>query len=198
MIQVDKLFIDFELASYHPILKKIGKISLVNILKRKKWSILFFYPADFTFVCPTELADLAKNYEDFQKLNCEIYAVSTDTVYTHKVWVEEEKLLANVKYPILSDHNGKLAKELGIYDEVSGMAQRACYILDQEGILCSVQVVSDNIGRSAGEILRQVKALKFVSENPGLACPASWEEGEKTLKPDISISGHVFEKLKSK
>lgn len=192
---VDQLFTNFELPLYHPLTKKTGNISLKNILKKRKWIVLFFYPADFTFVCPTELKDLAKNYPEFHKLNCEIYAVSTDTVYTHKAWVEEEKLLENVKYPMLSDHNGNLAKELGIYDESSGMAQRACYIIDPKGILRSVQIVADNIGRSAGEILRQVKALKYVSEHPGLACPASWEEGQKTLRPNISISGKVFENL---
>lgn len=193
---VDKPFLDFELSFYNPKTKGIGKISLIKILKKNKWLILFFYPADFTFVCPTELKDLAKNYQEFKKLNCEVYAVSTDTVYTHKAWLEKEKLLEDVKFPMLSDHNGNLAKSLEIYDEVSGMAERACYIIDPKGILRSVQIVADNIGRSASEILRQVKALKFVSENPGLACPASWEEGQKTLKPDISISGKVFENLK--
>lgn len=190
---VDKLFSDFELSSYYPLIKKTGKISLKNISKKRQWIVLFFYPADFTFVCPTELKDLAKNYQEFKKLNCEIYTVSTDTVYTHKAWVEEEKLLEGVKFPMLADHNGSLAKSLGIYDEVSGMAQRAYYIIDPKGILRSVQIVADNIGRSASEILRQVKALKFVSENPGLACPASWDIGQKALKPDISISGKVFE-----
>ncbi|MBI4036393.1 peroxiredoxin [Candidatus Daviesbacteria bacterium] len=194
MVAVDQPFIDFELSFYDPQTKKVGKVSLSSILKKKEWFTLFFYPADFTFVCPTELADLAKRYQEFKNADCQIYAVSTDTVYTHKAWLEKEKLLENVKYPMLSDHSGKLSQELSILDD-NGMAQRAYYIIDPKGVLRAMQVVSDNIGRSAQEILRQVKALKYVSEHPGLACPASWDIGEKTLKPDIAISGKVFEKL---
>lgn len=192
---VDQPFIDFELDFYDPKLKKMGKLSLAALLKKKQWLLLFFYPADFTFVCPTELADLAKHCSEFQKLNCQIYAVSTDTVYTHKVWLETEKLLKDVKFPMLSDHSGKLSQELAILDG-NGMSQRAAYIIDPKGVLRAMQVVSDNIGRNAAELLREVKALKFVAEHPGLACPASWDEGAKTLKPDIKISGKVFENLK--
>lgn len=191
MIQVDKIFIDFDLKSYDPKSKKVGRVTLADIKKKKEWAILFFYPADFTFVCPTELADMAKRYKELKDLGCEAYGISTDTVYTHKAWVETEELLKDVAFPLLEDHNGKLSKELGIYDEDSGMAQRATYIIDPKGVLRSVIAVADNIGRSAGEILRQVKALNFVSLHPGAACPASWDIGASTLRPDIAISGKV-------
>lgn len=195
-MKVDQPFIDFELESYDPKTKKVGTISLSQILKKRQWTVLFFYPADFTFVCPTELADLAKRHSEFKTEGGEVYGVSTDTVYTHKAWLETEELLKSVNFSLLADHNGSLAKELGIYDGKNGMAQRAVYIIDPRGVLRSFQIVSDNIGRSATEILRQVRALKFVAEHPGRACPASWDVGGATLKPNISISGKVAKSLK--
>lgn len=193
MVRIGSKFPEFNLESFNPKIKKEGRVSNSDLAK--KWAVIFFYPADFTFVCPTELADLAKRYAEFQKLNCEVYGVSTDTIFTHKAWLETEHLLQKVEYPLLADHNGKLAKDLEIYDEESGMAGRGVYIIDPKGNLKAYQVVADNIGRSAGEILRQVRALKFVAENPGLVCPASWDSGQPTLKPKLAISGKIYTKL---
>ena len=194
MFQIDKKFPHFSLETYSPQKDEIVRVSLDDFFK-KEWVILFFYPADFTFVCPTELLDLNKKYEEFRKLKAEIVAVSTDTVYTHKAWVETEQLLAGLSYPMAADHNGKLSRELEIYDEKNGMAQRAVFIIDKEGILRGTEIVSDNIGRNASEILRKLKALDFVEKNPGLVCPASWDEGEKTLRPSIKIAGRVGKEL---
>lgn len=191
MFQVDKKFIHFSLEAYDPKKEEKIKISLSDF-SGKEWVILFFYPADFTFVCPTELLDLNKKYDEFKKLKAEIVTVSTDTVYTHKAWVETEQLLAGLSYPMASDHNGKLSKELGIYDEENGMAQRAVFIIDKDGILRAVEITADKIGRNASEILRKLKALEFVEKNPGLVCPASWDEGEKTISPSIKKAGKVY------
>src|SRR3989344_7746255 len=194
MFQIDKEFPEFSLEVYLPDKKDVGRFKLNDF--KKHWLILFFYPADFTFICPTELADMAKHYQEFKKLDAEIVAISTDTVYTHKGWIETEKLLENVNYPLAADHNAKLAQQLGIYDESNGMAQRAAFIIDPDGILRAADIVSDNIGRNANEILRKLKALKFTRDNPGKVCPASWEEGSATLSPSIKISGKIAQELK--
>ncbi len=194
MFRVDKKFPGFSLEAYNPSKDEITKISLADF--SGSWLVLFFYPADFTFVCPTELLDLNKRYDEFKKHKTELLAASTDTVYTHKAWIEMEELLKGLRYPMAADHNGKFSKELEVYDEENGMAQRAVFIIDPEGILRSVEIVGDAIGRSAGEILRQVKALNFVRDNPGKVCPASWDEGEKTLEPSIKKAGKVYKELK--
>ena len=207
MFQIDKKFPHFSLETYDPKKDEVIKISLDDFAK-KEWVILFFYPADFTFVCPTELLNLNKKYDEFsavggsasggKKQGTEIIAVSTDTVYTHKAWIETEQLLAGLSYPMAADHNGKLSKELGIYDEENGMAQRAVFIIDKEGILRALEIVADKIGRNASEILRKLKALDFVEKNPGMVCPANWDEGEKTLEPSIKKAGKVYKELNPK
>ena len=188
MFVIDTPFPDFALEAYFPGRDDTGRLTKKDFAG--KWLILFWYPADFTFVCPTELADLNTRHDEFKKLGGEVVSVSTDTVYTHKGWVETEQLIRGLSYPMAADHNGVLARELGIYDE-SGMAQRAAFIIDPDGVLRAADIVSDNIGRSAGEILRKVKALKFVREHPGKVCPASWDEGEPVITKSIKIAGNV-------
>ena len=194
MFQVDKKFPRFLLETYNPGKEAIEKIHSEEF--HGKWLVLFFYPADFTFVCPTELLDMNRRQEDFDKLKAEVVAVSTDTVYTHKAWIEMEELLKGFKYLMAADHNGKFSRELGIYDEDNGMAQRATFIIDPEGILRAAYIVSDPIGRSAGEIVRMLKALKFVRENPGKVCPASWDEGSEAIEKGIKHAGKVYKQLK--
>ncbi len=193
MFIIDQKFPDFLLEAFFPATSETGVVSSKRLLG--EWLILFFYPADFTFVCPTELADLNRRYAEFKKYKAEVVAVSTDTVYTHKAWLETEKLLEGIAYPLASDHNGKLSRELGIYDETKGLAQRAVFVIDPKGFLRAVEIVGDKIGRSAGEVLRKLKALYFVENNPGLVCPASWDEGEKTLSPSVKISGKVYQEI---
>jgi len=193
MFTIDQKFPEFNLEFYNPINGETPKMGSADF--KGKIHVLFFYPADFTFVCPTELADMARRQEEFKTAGAEVIVVSTDTVFTHKAWIETEALLKDFKFMMAADHNGKLSKELGIYDEASGVAQRAAFIVDGEGVLRGVDITSDNIGRSAGEVLRKVKALKFVTENKGKACPASWDEGAKTLTPSIKMVGKVKEAL---
>lgn len=196
MFQVDRKFPHFSLEVYHPEKDDVGRLTHDDKLLKDKFLVFLFYPADFTFICPTELVDLNRRYDEFKKYGAEVIGVSTDTVYTHKAWIEMEELLKGLKFPMAADHNGKLSKELGIYDEDTGMAVRAAFIVDPDGILRTIDIVADNIGRSAGELLRKVKALHFVRNNKGMVCPASWDEGSPTLKPSIKIAGKVHKELK--
>lgn len=193
MIAIDKKFPDFSLEVYQPEKDAVGSFALKSA--KGKWLVLFFYPADFTFVCPTELADLNRHYGEFKKLKAELVAVSTDTVYTHRAWLETEQLLKGFKFQMAADHNAKVSKMLGIYDEEKGLAQRAAFIIDPEGILRAVDIVADAIGRSAGELIRKLKALDFVRKNPGRVCPASWDEGDQTIAPSIKKAGKVYREL---
>jgi NADH-dependent peroxiredoxin subunit C len=193
MFNIDKPFPNYSLDSYLP---KSDDIKIVASDELKgSWVMLFFYPADFTFVCPTELADLSKSQQAFSDLGCKIVSVSTDTVFSHKGWVEAEKLLQSLDFPMAADHNGALSRELGILDEANGMVTRAAFIIDPDGILKAVDIVADSIGRSANELLRKLKALKFTREHPHTACPASWNDNGPVLNPSIKISGKVFEEL---
>lgn len=196
MFQIDQKFPYFSLEIYVPEKDAVARLSLKDLLG--KWAVLLFYPADFTFVCPTELADLSRLHSEFKKLKAEVVAISTDTVYTHKAWLEAEVLLKAVQYPMAADHNGKFSRELGIYDEENGMAQRAAFIIDPDGILRAADLVSDAIGRSVGEILRKLKALHFVRNHPGRVCPVNWEETGVVLTPSIKKSGKVYQEYAEK
>ena len=193
MFTVDTPFHAYSLESYDPASGSVGRLTSEDL--KGRWVVLFFYPADFTFICPTELADLNTVHPEFRKLKAEIVAVSTDTVYTHKAWLDTEALLAGVNYVMAADHNGRLSKELGIYDEEKGMAQRAAFIIDPEGVLRVADVVSDPIGRNAQELLRRLKALQHVRAHPGNVCPLSWEQ-TGTLKPSIAKAGKVAREFK--
>ena len=152
-----------------------------------KWSVLFFYPADFTFVCPTELADLAERYADFQKAGCEVYSVSCDTHYVHMAWHESSKDVGKVIFPMVSDPTGRLAKELSVYDESTGQTERGTFVINPEGEVVLYEVSAGNIGRNAEELLRKVEAAQFVYVNGDEVCPAKWHPGERTLKPALVI-----------
>ena len=186
----------FEMDAYLPATGEVKRLRLEDF--KGKWLVLYFYPADFTFVCPTELKDIAERYREITELGGEVVAVSTDTVYTHKGWLETEKLLEKVKYPMAADHNARWTKAYGAYDEEKGVAMRAAYIIDPDGILRAVYIVDEPIGRSSLEVVRLIKALKFVKENPGSACPASWDVGLPVLKPSVKIAGHVYEAIEGK
>jgi len=184
---------EFVMDTYFPEAEEVEKVNLDDF--KGKWLIIMFYPADFTFVCPTELRDMAERYSDIVELGGEVLAVSTDTVFTHRAWRESEKLLEDVKYPMAADHNGKVAIDYGVYIDDTGLSQRGTFIIDPDGILRAIYTVDEPIGRSSSEIVRLLKALKFVREHPGSACPARWDEGSTVLKPSIKIAGHVFEAL---
>lgn len=156
-----------------------------------KWSVFFFYPADFTFVCPTELEDLANMYDEFQKINCEILGVSCDTHFVHKAWHDKSETIQKIQYPMLGDPAAVLAKDFEVYIEAEGIDERGTFIVNPEGKIQSYEVVAGNIGRNAAELLRRVQALQFVAEHGDEVCPAKWKPGEKTLKPSLELVGSI-------
>ena len=158
---------------------------------RGKWIILAFYPADFTFVCPTELEELAELHGEFKKEGAEIMSVSTDTNFTHLAWHDSSPAIGRVKYPMLADPSGKLCNYFGTYIEDEGVSLRATFIIDPEGKVKSIHIHDNSISRKAAEILRQLRAAKYVYENPGEVCPASWEPGSETLKPGADLVGKI-------
>ncbi len=178
---------DLELAGLHENQEK--KIKLASY--RGKWIILFFYPADFTFVCPTELRQMAAIYPEFQKRNAEVLSVSTDTVYTHFAWHENSPAIKEIKFPMLADPAGKLSRALGVYIESEGLDLRGSFIIDPEGIIKAMEVHDNSIGRSAEELLRKLDAAIFVREHGGEVCPANWKPGQETLKPGLDLVGKI-------
>ena len=154
-----------------------------------KWNVFFFYPADFTFVCPTELEDLANLYESFQKINCEIYSVSCDTHFVHKAWHDTSKRIQKIQYPMLADPTATLAKDLDVYIESEGVAERGTFIINPEGKVVAYEVIAGNVGRNGDELLRRVQASQFVAEHGDEVCPAKWQPGEETLKPSLDLVG---------
>jgi peroxiredoxin (alkyl hydroperoxide reductase subunit C) len=156
-----------------------------------KWSVFVFYPADFTFVCPTELGDLADQYDEFKKIGCEVYSVSTDTHFVHKAWHDTSDTIKKIKYPMLADPTAKLAKDFEVYIEEEGLALRGSFIINPAGKIVSYEVNSNNIGREASELLRKVQAAQFVAEHGDQVCPAKWRPGAETLKPSLDLVGKL-------
>ncbi len=156
-----------------------------------KWSVFFFYPADFTFVCPTELEDLAKNYDKFKAIGCEIFSVSCDTHFVHKAWHDASKTIQAIQYPMLADPNHCLAKDFEVLIEDAGLAERGTFVVNPEGKIVAYEVVAGNIGRNADELLRRVEALQFVHEHGDQVCPAKWQPGASTLKPGLDLIGKL-------
>ena len=156
-----------------------------------KWSVVFFYPADFTFVCPTELGDLADHYAEFQSMGAEIYSVSTDTHFTHKAWHDASDEIGKIQYPMLGDPAWTLAKNFEVLIEAEGMADRGTFVIDPEGKIQIVEINAGGIGRDASELLRKLKAAQYVHAHPGEVCPAKWKEGDATLAPSIDLVGKI-------
>lgn len=156
-----------------------------------KWAVFFFYPADFTFVCPTELEDLADKYEDFKKIGCEIYSVSCDTHFVHKAWHDVSKTIQKIQYPMLADPTHALAKDFEVYIEESGVAERGSFIMNPQGQIVAYEVIAGNVGRNADELLRRVQASQFVAEHGDEVCPAKWQPGADTLKPSLDLVGQL-------
>jgi NADH-dependent peroxiredoxin subunit C len=156
-----------------------------------KWAIFFFYPADFTFVCPTELGDLADQYAEFKSRGVEIYAVSTDTHFTHKAWHETSETIGRIQYAMIGDPTGQLTRNFEVMREDQGLADRGTFVVDPDGIVQVMEVTAEGVGRNAGELLRKVKAAQYVRAHPDEVCPAAWEEGEQTLAPSLSLVGKI-------
>lgn len=194
MVKIDKPAPDFKLPAYFPSKDEDGEVSLEDM--KGKWTVLFYYPADFTFVCPTELKDMAEAKEEFEAMGVEVLAASTDTVFSHRAWVKHEGLMKEFPYTMLADHALEVAEKYNILDEETGIAARGTFIIDPEGVCRGVEITSGPLGRNSEELIRKIKALQFMEQNPGQACPAKWVLGAKTLKPSIKIAGEVEDQLK--
>lgn len=158
---------------------------------RGKWSIVFFYPADFTFVCPTELGDLADLYEEFTNLGVEIYSVSTDTHFTHKAWHENSDTISKIGYPMVGDPSGQITRNFDVMREGQGLADRGTFVIDPDGVIQLVEITPEGVGRNAAELLRKVKAAQYIRKHPNEVCPAKWEEGDDTLAPSLDLVGKI-------
>ena len=171
---------------------KDGKFVTVTDADLKgKWSVVFFYPADFTFVCPTELEDLADNYAEFQKMGVEIYSVSTDTHFAHKAWHDTSAAIKKIKYTMVGDPTLAISRNFDVLIEEAGLADRGTFVVDPSGTIQIVEVTAGGIGRDAKELLRKLKAAQYVAAHPGEVCPAAWKEGAKTLAPSLDLVGKI-------
>ncbi len=169
--------------------EEIKKVKLSDY--KGKWFVLLFYPADFTFICPTELEEAAEHYSEFQKEGCEILAVSTDTVFVHKAWHDNSPAIKKVNYPMVADPTGKLCKAFGTYIDDEGLSLRGSFVIDPDGVLKAYEIHDNSVGRSIEELLRKVQAAKFVREHKGEVCPAKWKPGNNTLKPGLDLVGKI-------
>jgi peroxiredoxin (alkyl hydroperoxide reductase subunit C) len=187
MSLVDTEVLPFHATAYHD-----GSfVDVTDADLRGGWSVVFFYPADFTFVCPTELGDLADHYADFQRLGVEIYGVSTDTHFTHKAWHDTSDTIGKIRFPLVGDPTGTVSRNFGVLIEEEGLADRGTFVVDPDGRIQLVEINAGGIGRNAAELLRKVKAAQYVAAHPGEVCPAKWEEGDDTLAPSLDLVGKI-------
>ena len=184
--------INTEIKPFKATAYKAGKfIEVADTDVKGKWAVFFFYPADFTFVCPTELGDVADHYAEFQKLGVEIYSVSTDTHFTHKAWHDSSETIGKIQYTMIGDPTGTITRNFDCMREAMGLADRGTFIVDPQGIIQAVEITAEGIGRNADDLLRKVKAAQYVASHPGEVCPAKWNEGSATLKPSIDLVGKI-------
>jgi len=187
MALINTEILPFEATAFHD-----GKFVQVTDADLKgKWSVVFFYPADFTFVCPTELGDMADNYEDFKALGVEVYSVSTDTHFTHKAWHEASDTIGKITYPMIGDPNGTITTNFDVMRPGVGLADRGTFLIDPDGVIQFLEITAEGIGRNAAELIRKVKAAQYVAAHPGEVCPAKWEEGDATLAPSLDLVGKI-------
>ena len=184
---INKKIEDFKVQSYHE--GKFKEVSLNDL--KNHWSVFVFYPADFTFVCPTELGDLADNYQNFKDINCEIYSVSTDSHFVHKAWADTSETIKKIKYPMLADPTGKLSEMFDVLIKDEGMALRGTFIINPECEIKAYEVNDNSIGRNAEELLRKVQASQFVAQHGDQVCPAKWKPGSETLSPNLDLIGKI-------
>lgn len=177
----------FKAQAYHN-----GKfVEVTDASVKGKWSVFFFYPADFTFVCPTELGDMADLYAEYQKLGVEVYSVSTDTHFTHKAWHDTSDTIGKIRYPMIGDPTWQLSENFQVLRPGQGLADRGTFLVDPDGVIQFMEVTAEGIGRNAAELLRKVRAAQYVAAHPGEVCPAKWEEGEETLAPSLDLVGKI-------
>ncbi|MBP7796336.1 MAG: redoxin domain-containing protein [Elusimicrobiales bacterium] len=187
---------NFEFETYNPVKNSFSRFLLKDSMEQKRWTVLVYYPSDFTFVCPTELKDLADNYNELDDMGVNVLSVSTDTIYVHMAWKAQEKLLEDVRYPMATDKEGRLAKKLSLYNINDCVAYRGTVIIDPNGIITGIEININSVGRNMSELVRKMKAFIYTYKNPREVCPAKWEPGKKTLSPSEKIVGKIYEELK--
>lgn len=187
MLRVGQQVPDIEFSVFHN--EDVRKARLSEY--KGKWLVLIFYPADFTFICPTELEEAARLYPEFQKLGAEVVSVSTDTAYVHKAWHDQSQAIKKIKFPMAADPSAKLSRTFGTYMEEEGLSIRGSFVIDPDGVLKTAEYHDNSIGRSIEETVRKLQAARFVRENKGEVCPVSWKPGGKTLKPGLDLVGKI-------
>lgn len=187
MSMINKEIADFAVQAYHN--NEFKTVTKADVLG--KWSVFFFYPADFTFICPTELEDLANKYDEFKAAGCEIYSVSTDSHFVHKAWHDASDRIKKINYPMLADPTHALSKDFEVLIDASGMAERGTFIVNPDGLIVGYEVTAGNVGRNADELFRKVQACQFVAEHGDEVCPAKWQPGAETLKPSLDLVGQL-------
>jgi peroxiredoxin len=153
--------------------------------------VVFFYPADFTFVCPTELGDMADHYAELKGMGVEVFSVSTDTHFTHKAWHDSSETIGKIDYYMVGDPTGTITTNFKVMREGQGLADRGTFVVDPDGIIQVMEVTCEGVGRNAAELVRKVKAAQYVRNHPGEVCPAKWEEGAETLAPSLDLVGKI-------
>jgi len=187
MARINQMIPEFSAQAFHN-----GEFKTITSDSVKgKWSIFLFYPADFTFVCPTELEDMANHYEQLQALGVEVYSVSTDTHFVHKAWHDASEAVSKIRFPMIGDPTGTITRGFDVMIEEEALALRGTFLVDPEGLIKVAEIHDLGIGRSAKDMLRKVKAAQYVANNDGEVCPAAWEEGEKTLTPSLDLVGKI-------
>jgi len=187
MSMIDKKLKDFKVTAFvNDTFKEVTHHNLIG-----SWSVLFFYPADFTFICPTELGDLADMYDDFKNTGCEIYSISTDTHFTHKAWYDASQTIQKIKYPMLADPTHQLANDFDVLIPDEGITHRATFIINPEGKIVAYEISNNAIGRSSKELLRKVQAAQFTFAHSDQVCPANWTPGSTTLTPGLDLIGKL-------
>ena len=169
--------------------KHFKEVSLEDY--KGKFVVLFFYPADFTFVCPTELEDMAEHYDKIKELGGEVLSVSTDTQFVHLAWHDESPRIGKIQFPMVADPTHEISKAYDVLRDGQGVADRATIVIDPDGVIKAIEITDEPIGRNADELVRKIEALKFARENPNLACPAKWTPGKDTLKPGEDLVGKL-------
>ena len=187
MSLINSKILPFEATAFHR--GSFVPVTDTDLLGR--WSVVFFYPADFTFVCPTELGDLADHYAELQGLGVEVYSVSTDTHFTHKAWHDTSDTIAKIDYPMVGDPAGQITRNFDVMREGAGLADRATFVIDPDGVIQVVEMTAEGVGRNAAELIRKIRAAQYVRQHPGEVCPAKWEEGEATLAPSLELVGKI-------
>jgi peroxiredoxin (alkyl hydroperoxide reductase subunit C) len=166
-------------------------VEVSNESIKGRWNVFIFMPAAFTFNCPTEIEDAADNYAEFQKMGAEVYIVTTDTHFSHKVWHETSPAVGKARFPLVGDPTHTMTRGFGVHIDAEGLALRGTFVINPEGVVKTAEVHSNEIARDVSETLRKLKAAQYTAANPGQVCPAKWKEGAATIAPSLDLVGKI-------